>query len=63
MHIGKKSNKCSQCDYASSLAGNMKTHLKRHSSGEKPFKCSQCDYASSQTGHLKRHFKTHDVGK
>ena len=26
-----KSNKCQQCDYASSHAGNLKKHLKTHS--------------------------------
>ena len=31
---GEKSNKCNQCDYASSWAGNLRTHLKMHS-GEK----------------------------
>ena len=39
---GEKSNKCNQCDYASSWAGNLRTHLKMHS-GEKPNKCNQCD--------------------
>ena len=34
MHIGEKSNKCNQCDYASSQAGNLRAHLKTHS-GEK----------------------------
>ena len=29
-----KSNKCKQCDYASSQAGNLRRHLKKHS-GEK----------------------------
>ena len=28
-HIGEKSNKCIQCDYASSLAGNLKTHWRK----------------------------------
>ena len=42
-----KSNKCSQCDFASSQTGNLRTHAKTHS-GEKPNKCNHCDYASSQ---------------
>ena len=29
-----KSNKCNQCDYVSSHAGNLRTHLKTHN-GEK----------------------------
>ena len=56
-----KSNKCNQCDYASSQAGNLRQHLKTHS-GEKSNKCNQCDYASSEAGHLKRHLKTHSGG-
>ena len=47
---GEKSNKCNQCNYTSSRAGNLKTHLKTHS-GENPNKCSEGNYASSQTGH------------
>ena len=31
---GIKPNKCNQCDFASSLAGNLRRHLKTHS-GEK----------------------------
>ena len=54
----EKSNKCNQCDYASSYLGNLRAHLKTHS-GEKSNKCNQCDYASSQLGHLKTHLKTH----
>ena len=30
-HTGEKSNKCNQCDYASSLAGNLRRRLKTHS--------------------------------
>ena len=52
-----KSNKCNQCDYASSRAGNLRQHLTTHS-GEKSNKCTQCDYASSRTAHLRRHLKT-----
>ena len=57
-----KSQKCNQCDYASSDAGNLMRHLKTHS-GEKLNKCNQCDYASSQTGNLRRHLKTHSGEK
>ena len=53
-----KSNKCSLCDYASSQAGSLKTHMKTHT-GEKSNKCSLCDYATSHTGSLKAHMKKH----
>ena len=33
-HSGEKSNKCNQCDFASSYASALRTHLKTHS-GEK----------------------------
>ena len=33
-HNEEKSNKCNQCDYASSQAGDIKRHLKAHN-GEK----------------------------
>ena len=54
----EKSNKCNQCDYASSSPGNLRRHLKTHS-GEKSNKCNQCDYASIQAGDLRTHLKTH----
>ena len=57
-----KSNKCNQCDYASSRAGNLRTHLKKHS-GEKSNKCNQCDYAFSQAGDLRMHLKKHSGEK
>ena len=70
-HIGKgrildnyviKSNKCNQCAFASSYAGNLRQHLKTHS-GEKSNKCNQCDYASSRAGHLRTHLKIHSGEK
>ena len=41
----EKSKKCNQCDYATSRAASLRTHLKTHS-GEKSNKCNQCDFAS-----------------
>ena len=58
----EKSNKCSLCDYASSQAGHLRTHLKTHS-GEKSNKCNQCNYASSYKSALKMHLKTHSGEK
>ena len=52
-----KSNKCNQCDYASSQAGHLRRHLKKHS-GEKPNKCNQCDYASAHASAMRTHLKT-----
>ena len=54
----KKSNKCSQCNYAYSHPSELIKHLKIHS-GEKLNKCNQCSYASNEAGNLKRHSKTH----
>ena len=50
-------NKCSQCDFASSQASNLRIHLKTHS-GEKSNKCNHCDFASSQASTLRTHLKT-----
>ena len=57
-----KINKCNQCDYVSSHAGNLRTHFKTHS-GEKSNKCNQCDFASVQAGDLRRHLKSHSGEK
>ena len=54
--------KCNQCDYASSQASHFRRHLKTHS-GEKTNKCNQCDYASSRAGDLRQHLKTHSGEK
>ena len=56
------SNKCNQCDFASSQAGQLRIHLTTHS-GEKPNKCNQCDYAFLGTFELRRHLKTHSGDK
>ena len=38
VHTWEKSNKCNQCDFASSQAGNLRRH-----SVEKAYKCNQCE--------------------
>ena len=57
-HSGIKSNKCSQCDFATVQTSSLKRHLKMHS-GEKLNKCNQCDFAFSQAGNFRAHLKTH----
>ena len=59
---GEKIHKCSQCNYASNRADNLKMHLKRHS-GEKPNKCNQCNYASFEASNLKKHATRHSGEK
>ena len=57
-NVGERSNKCNRCEYASSVKGNLKIHLKTHTGG-KTNKCKRCNYACSQAGTLKRHLKMH----
>ena len=59
---GEKTKKCNQCKYASSEAGNLRTHMKTHS-GEKSNKCNQCNFASSYANALRTHLKTHSGEK
>ena len=61
-HSGEKPNKCKQCDYASSEAGDLRKHLETHS-GEKLNKCNTCDFASYQTDNLRAHLKMHSGEK
>ena len=59
-HSGEKSNKCIQCDYVSSRAGDLRKHLKTHS-GEKSLihsrkiskNCEKRDNVPIQAGSLK----------
>ena len=62
LNSGKKLNKCNKCDYASSQASHLRSHLKTHS-GEKSSKCNQCDYATSKAANLRTHLKTHSGEK
>ena len=57
-----ESNKCNQCNYASSQAGDLKKHWKTHS-GEKSNKCNQCSFASSYASALRTHLRTHSGEK
>ena len=53
-----ESNKCNHCDYATSHAGSLKTHMKTHTA-EKSNECSLCNYASSRADSLRTHMKKH----
>ena len=53
MHSGEKSNKCNQCDFASSRPDHLRQHLKMHS-GEKSNECNQCDFSCSDRNSLRR---------
>ena len=61
IHRGEKSNKCNQCEYATSTMGNLRRHLKIHL-GEKSHKCNQCDFASARPDALQVHLKKHSGG-
>ena len=57
-NVGERLNNGNRCEYASSVKGNFKIHLKTHTGG-KTNKCKRCNYACSQAGTLKRHLKMH----
>ena len=58
INVRHKSNKCNQCEYETSVKGNLKSHLKTHTR-EKPNECKQCNFVCSQAGTLKRHLIMH----
>ena len=62
-HSGEKSNKCNQCDFASSQAANLRRHLKMHSGEKSANKCNQCDFVTAWPQALKNHLKTHEGEK
>ena len=64
-HSGEKSNKCNQCDYVSSQASYLRSHLKTHSlkirtnlwkrTVEKSKKCYRCDlFGQAILGHIRK---------
>ena len=55
---GKRSNKCNQCNFASSHIHNLRQQLKIHI-GEQSKKCNHCDTETFQTSQLKRHLLIH----
>ena len=60
--IKANTNRCNQCNYASSKVGNFNRHLKSHS-GEKLDKCNQCGFASYRADSLRMHLKIHSGEK
>ena len=59
---GEKPNKCNQCDYVSSYASALRTHLKTHG-GEKSNTCNKWDFTSLYASALRTHLKTHSEEK
>ena len=57
-----KPNKCNNCDFASAQAGNLRTHLIKHS-GVKLHKCNQCDFTSYRKRNMTTHLETHNWEK
>ena len=61
-HSGERSNKCNQCNFASSHKSALREHLKTHS-GEKVNKRNKCDFSSAHASGLRKHLKAHSGEK
>ena len=59
-HDGKKTHSCDQCDYSSTIASNLKSHMLVHIA--MPFVCEQCRkqcrYSCTAAGNFKKHMLT-----
>ena len=55
----RKLNKCKQCNYASSRADTLRTHVKKHGAEKVKNKCNLWDYETFRNGNLRVHLKTH----
>ena len=47
IHSGQKPHNCTQCDFASSHAHDLRYHIKTHSL-QKPKQCKWCEYSTIQ---------------
>ncbi|XP_018016604.1 zinc finger protein 425-like, partial [Hyalella azteca] len=52
----RKFVQCSQCDYAGTTEGELKSHFLFSHTNEKSFQCYECDYACTRKKHLEIHF-------
>ena len=62
MQNQEKSNKCSQCRYASAHESALRGHLKIHKV-EKSNVCSLCNFASFYASNFKKHMRAHTAEK
>ena len=61
--IREKPQRCTECEFSSIRAAELKTHVMSMHTGEKPYKCNQCNYSCAQSCHLQRHMRTHSGEK
>ena len=61
MHALEKPFKCRECNYSTTKASNLKTHVQAKHTLEKPFKCNECDYSATQASLLKTIYKLSTV--
>ena len=62
MCSGEKPNKCGQCNYSSTQASHLRSHIKTHS-GEKLNRCDQCELSFARTSTLQDHKRIHSGEK